>query len=71
MDRQKDGQKDRQTLFHRTLLATTGGPKSENLKGVIDTKYGNFDNPVFLNMKCLKEFKKFKNYVHVNHDGKN
>ena len=51
MDRQKDGQKDRQTLFHRTLLSTTGGPKSENLKGVIDTKYGNFDNPVFLNMK--------------------
>ena len=78
-----------------------------NLKGVIDTKYSNFDGPVFQNMKwfdlqtwdqkrqeaaqitslyehfkepldhanfqlniCLKEFEKFKNYVHVNHEGK-
>ena len=24
---------------------------SENLKEVVDTKYDNFDNPVFLNMK--------------------
>ena len=79
----------------------------ENLKGVIDTKYSDFDEPVFQNMKwfnpqtwdqtrqeagqiascsdyfkepldhthfqlnfCSKEFKKFKNYVHVNHKGK-
>ena len=79
----------------------------ENLKEVIDTKYSDFDEPVFQNMKwfdpqtwdhkqqelaqitsfyehfkepldhayfqlniCLKEFKKFKNYVHVNHEGK-
>ena len=79
----------------------------ENLKGAIDTKYSDFDEPVFQNMKwfdpqtwdqerqetdqitsfyehfkepldnanfqlnfCLKEFKKFKNYVHVNHEGK-
>ena len=26
-DRQKDGQKDGQTLFYRTLPATAGGPK--------------------------------------------
>ena len=26
-DRRKDGQKDRQTLFHRTLSATARGPK--------------------------------------------
>ena len=79
----------------------------ENLKEVIDTKYSDFDEPVFQNMKwfdsqsqdqkqqevveitgfyehfkepldhgnfqlniCLKEFKKFKNYVHVNQKGK-
>ena len=79
----------------------------ENQKGVFDTKYSNFDEPVFQNMKwfdpqtwdqkqqeaaqitsfcelykepldhanfqlniCLKEFKKIKNYVYVNHEGK-
>ena len=81
--------------------------KSENLKEVSDTKYSDFDEPVFQNMKwfdpqtqnqkqqevveitgfyqpfkepldhgnfqlniCLKEFKKLKNYVCVNHKGK-
>ena len=29
MPRQKDGHKDGQTLFYRTLLATAGGPKSK------------------------------------------
>ena len=30
MDRKKDGQKDGQTLFYRTLPAETGGPKKSN-----------------------------------------
>ena len=40
-DRQKAGQKAGQTLFHRTLLANTGGPKSQayqqNLKEAKET----------------------------------
>ena len=31
-DRRKDGQKDRQTLFHRIFPATAGGPKKEKKK---------------------------------------
>ena len=80
--------------------------KYRSLKGVIDTKYSKFDEPVFQNIKwfdpqtwnqeqragqitsfyehfkepldhgnfqlsfCLKEFKKFQNYVCVNQEGK-
>ena len=29
MEGWKDGQKDRQTLFYRSLPATTGGPKNK------------------------------------------
>ena len=37
---QKDGWKDRQTLFHRTLLVTNRGPKRKNRFHVTNKSYG-------------------------------
>ena len=65
-DRQKDGWKDRQTLFYRTLPATAGVPKSYR---VLKFKQSPFPKPYIeqhnreFKYKAEKEGNKSKNKI--------
>ena len=70
LDRQKDGQKDGQTLFYRTLPATTGAPTNQNFKfgcslTIAITEPKNFkkifdllDLLLMINKRCLIKLQK-------------